>query len=282
MSSPGLPQSHPSPAGSPSAGRHLRSRSPTARSATGCKGRGRNRYVAVCASRSRMTMARLLMRLAANDADGDDAHQHRGNRVDLRRHAEAHLGVNLHRQRRRAGAAGERRDHQIVEREREGQEPAGDQRRADDRQRDGEEGLDRRCAQVHRGFFQRAVHGEQPRLHHHRHVGHREGDVGHRHGPVAARPGERDEEQQHRKAGDDLGHDQRRVDHAREQRAAGETPEPGEREPRRECPAPAPRWTRPRRPSASSRRRRATACSPPSRRTTWWRTPPTRSRASIR
>ncbi len=79
----------------------------------------------------------LALDLAAlGDDRGDDhADRHQPDQdgadgVDLGRHAEAHLAVDLHRQRGRAGAGGEARDHQIVERQREGEHPAGDRRPA--------------------------------------------------------------------------------------------------------------------------------------------------------
>src|SRR5256885_4547838 len=48
----------------------------------------------------------------------------------------------------------------IIERQREGQHPAGDDRREDDGQGDVEEGLHRRGAKIHRRLFQRTVKGE--------------------------------------------------------------------------------------------------------------------------
>lgn len=63
---------------------------------------------------------------------------------------------------------------------------------------------------------------------HHRHETHAERRMGHDHGPESAGNVERDEQQQQRQAGDDLGHDQRRVDHGGEDEASPETPEAGE------------------------------------------------------
>ena len=119
-------------------------------------------------------LAPLVGDRSDDDADRDDGDQDGAGGVDLRRHAEADLAVDLHRQRRGAGPGGEAGDDQIVERQREGQHPAGDDRRHDDRQRDLEEGLHRRRAEIHRRLLQRAVEGDQPRLHDDGHEAHGE------------------------------------------------------------------------------------------------------------
>ena len=67
------------------------------------------------------------------DQRGDaDRHDNRRERVDLRRDAEADHGVDLHGQRGRgaSGAGGEEGDDELVDREREGEQRAGDDRRA--------------------------------------------------------------------------------------------------------------------------------------------------------
>ena len=60
-----------------------------------------------------------------HEADGDDGDQDGADRIDLRFHAEPDLRIDADRQRGRARPRGEARDHQIVERERERQHPAG-------------------------------------------------------------------------------------------------------------------------------------------------------------
>ncbi len=75
--------------------------------------------------------------------------------------------IDADRQRRRAGAGGEARDHEVVERQRERQQKSRDHRRHDQRQGDGEEGAAGRTAEVHRGFLQAAVEAGEPRLHDH-------------------------------------------------------------------------------------------------------------------
>src|SRR5439155_16616628 len=59
-------------------------------------------------------------------------------------------------------ACGEVRDDDLVEREREREQPAGEQRRADRRQRDVEERLPRVCAQVHGSLLDRPRGAAQP------------------------------------------------------------------------------------------------------------------------
>ena len=90
-------------------------------------------------------------------------------------------------------------------------------------------------AEVHRGLLQRAVDVSEARLHDDGDIGHGEGGVGDDDGQHAAavRPADEvlhgDEEQQQRQAGDDFRHDQRRGDHAGEQRAAAEAREARQR-----------------------------------------------------
>ena len=62
-------------------------------------------------------------------------------------------------------AGGERRHDHLVEREREREQAAGDERRRDRRERDVAERLDAVGAEVHRRLGQRAGHAPQPRDH---------------------------------------------------------------------------------------------------------------------
>src|ERR1041384_920448 len=74
---------------------------------------------------------------------GDDADDDGGKGVDVWRHNEAEFGEDHHREGRGAGAGHEAGDDEVVEGEREAEEPARDQRRGDDGQGDVEEGADR-------------------------------------------------------------------------------------------------------------------------------------------
>ncbi len=74
--------------------------------------------------------------------------------------------------------------------------------------------------EVHRRLFDRLVEVEEPRLDHDGRIAHRECHVRDRHRPEAAVEADGDEEEQQRKPRDHLRHDERREDHAREQRAA--------------------------------------------------------------
>ena len=71
-----------------------------------------------------------------------DRHDDRGERVDLGRDAEADHRIDLHRQRGRGapGAGGEEGDDELVDREREGEQRAGDDGRQDHRQGHAAEG----------------------------------------------------------------------------------------------------------------------------------------------
>ena len=97
-----------------------------------------------------------------------DRHDDGRQRVDLRRDAEADHRVDLHRQRGRGapGAGGEEGDDELVDREREGEQRAGDDGRQDHRQRDAAEGGERRGAEIGRGLDDRPVEDLQPRAHH--------------------------------------------------------------------------------------------------------------------
>ena len=86
-----------------------------------------------------------------------------GDRVRLGRHAALDLAEDEQRQRRRAGTADERRDHEVVEAERERQQEAGDDRRQELREGDLAEGPPRRREQVGAGIDQGPVHPRQPR-----------------------------------------------------------------------------------------------------------------------
>ena len=79
----------------------------------------------------------------AQDHQRDHADGDRREHVDLRTHAEPHLREHHHRQRADARAGGEARNHQIVPRERECQQPSGQDGGKNDRQRDDEEHLER-------------------------------------------------------------------------------------------------------------------------------------------
>jgi len=83
--------------------------------------------------------------------------------------------------------------------------------------------------QVHGGLFDAAVHLQQAALDHHHAIGHAEQGVAQDDGEHAALGPTKDvlcthEQQQQRQADDHLGHDQRRVHHAREDGAAQEAP----------------------------------------------------------
>jgi hypothetical protein len=83
-----------------------------------------------------------------------------------------------------------------------------------------------------------AVHLQHARMHDGGDIDHREGDMRQRDGGKAAlsRPAdplaEHDEEHQRGNAGDHLGHDQRRRDHAGKQRAAAKAAKAGQGDPR--------------------------------------------------
>ena len=102
----------------------------------------------------------------------DRAHHEGRERVDLGRDAEPHLGKDHHRQGvgRRAGS--EARDHQVIQRQRERQQPPRNDRGRNDRQRDHQEHFRRTRAQIHGRLFQRLVHRRKAGLHHHRDVRH--------------------------------------------------------------------------------------------------------------
>ena len=89
-----------------------------------------------------------------------------------------------------------------------------------DRQRDDEERLHRRRAEVEGGFLQALVEGDEPRLHDDGHVAHGERGVRQHDGPEAAVEVDGHEQQQQREAENDLRHHQRRKHHAVEQRRA--------------------------------------------------------------
>ena len=108
--------------------------------------------------------------------DDDD----RRDRVDLGRHAEPDLRVDVDRQRRRADARVERRDDQVVERQRERQHRPGRDRRQQQRQRHVPERAPRRRPEVARGLLQLRVEVRGARPDDDRHVRDAERDVGDR------------------------------------------------------------------------------------------------------
>ena len=78
-----------------------------------------------------------------DDHERDDGDGERRQHVDLRAHAEPYLREHHHRQRAAARAGGEARDHQIVPRQRECQQPTRQNGGENDGQRDDEEHLER-------------------------------------------------------------------------------------------------------------------------------------------
>ena len=119
---------------------------------------------------------------------------------------EPDLGEDDHGQRARAGSRHELRNHQVIPRQCERQQPARHQRRHDQRQRDPEKHFGGTRPEIHGSLFERLVKPDQPRLYHHRHVGHAEGDVRERDRDRAAALGpanrllQRNEQQQQRQA----------------------------------------------------------------------------------
>ena len=99
-----------------------------------------------------------------------------------------------------ARPGGEARDHQIVERQREGQHPARRDRRQISGSVTARNALQRRAAEIHRRLLQAAVEAQEPRLHHHGDEAHGQRGVRDRHGPEAAIDVDRDEQQQQRQA----------------------------------------------------------------------------------
>ena len=204
----------------------------------GSRGGGHGALAAMAAwtSRSRRSLEAVEDDAGDGDADADDDDDQGGERVDVGGDAELDLAPDQDRQRGGAGAGGEAGDDDVVERDGEGEEPAGEDRRGDDRQGDGAEHLPRAGAEVGGGFLDGDVGGDEAGADDGGDVAHREGDVGERDRGEAAlagpadQLGHQDEEHQHRDAGDDLGHDERRGDEAGEGGAAGEAAEAGERE----------------------------------------------------
>ena len=91
---------------------------------------------ASCWSRSRRLLPVAHPHRGDGDAGRHQQHHDGRERVDVRRHAEAHLREDHHGQRARSGSGHELRDDQIIPRQREGQQPPGGDRRQDERQRD--------------------------------------------------------------------------------------------------------------------------------------------------
>src|ERR1700722_499846 len=112
-----------------------------------------------------------------DDAERDQHHHDRRQRIHVRTHTETHLRENDHRQRARAGTCDKLRDNEIIPRQCERQEPAGQNRRHDQRKRNTEKHRDWTRAQGPPRLFQRFIESHQSRLYHHRHVSHAEGNV---------------------------------------------------------------------------------------------------------
>ena len=90
---------------------------------------------AIWISRSRRASARwrMMPRNRHADPDGDD--DDRGERIDVRRHAQLHLAPDQERQCGGARAAGEAGDDDVIERDGESEKPAGDECGRNHRQR---------------------------------------------------------------------------------------------------------------------------------------------------
>ncbi|ABA48221.1 200 kDa antigen p200, putative [Burkholderia pseudomallei 1710b] len=173
-----------------------------------------------------------------HDADRHRDDEQRRERVHLRIQAEAHAREHDERQRRRAGSGQERRQHQIVDRQRKRQQPAGHERLGDQRQRDREEHPERGRAEIERRLLERRVQLAHARLHDDRDVRDAQHHVAEpdREHPTAGGPSEPlaelDEQQQQRDALDHLGNHERRVDHPAVEREAAKAAHPREHETR--------------------------------------------------
>ena len=93
------------------------------------------------------------------------------------RHAEPDLRVDVERQRAAADAGVEARDDEVVERQREGDHPAGRHRRREERQRDVPERPPRRRPEVARRLLEVGVQPDRPCPDDDRHVRHAERDM---------------------------------------------------------------------------------------------------------
>ena len=92
-----------------------------------------------------------------SDADPDDHHHHRGDGIDRRVEAQPCAREDHQRHRRRAGAGEEGRQHHVVEREGEGQQPGREQGLRDHRDGDQEKDLPGFGAEVLGGFLKLRV-----------------------------------------------------------------------------------------------------------------------------
>ena len=144
-------------------------------------------------------------------------HQQRRHGVDLGRHRDLDHRVDLQRQRRRSGAGGEEGDDEIVDRQRERHQRAGDHARHDQRQRHAAERLPRRGAAVARRLGQALVHAGQARAHDDGDEADAERDVREDDRHHAQREVEQHEEDQQRDAHQDLRNRDRRQHQDRQQ-----------------------------------------------------------------
>ena len=118
--------------------------------------------------------------------------------------------VDADRKRLEAAALREVADDEVIEREREGHDHAGDDAGQDLRHFHAEKRTHRRAAEIHRGLGQRAVHLLQLRQHLHDDIRQAERDVRREHRPEAEtrgraeQPAEEHEHEHQRNAGDDV------------------------------------------------------------------------------
>ena len=140
-----------------------------------------------------------------NDKEND-----RCQRVHLRRDGFFRHVVDADRERLEAAALREVADDEVIEREREGHDHAGDDAGQDLRHFHAEKRTYRRAAEIHRGLGQRAVHLLQLRQHLHDDIRQAERDVRREHRPEAEtrghaeQPAEEHEHEHQRNAGDDV------------------------------------------------------------------------------
>ena len=139
------------------------------------------------------------------------------------------------------GTGEEGREHDVVERQREREQERGKQRLADHRQRHEPEDLPGAGAEVERRFLELRIERLQARADHDGGIGEAEQEVAEpdRHHAALGKAGaegrlgralQRHQHQEKRQADDDLGHHQRRGDHAGEEGAAEEARVADERE----------------------------------------------------
>ncbi len=166
-----------------------------------------------------------------HDQQGGGEQHQRADRVDGGGDPEADRGVDAHRQRLGVDAGREEREHEVVEDQREDQQPRAEQSRRQHGEGDQSQGLERSAAQVARRLLHLQRDASQAAAHDHRHVGDREGDLGEDDGGHRELEPDAGEQQQRGDTRHDLGrHEGEQRDRADDPAAPRPDPFEAERE----------------------------------------------------